>query len=147
MNVHTKWKELFDTHFVWFGQVLVISGLKMLVLYNRYKKADAIVSYSNVHVAESCVCIVTWDCKGHTVEYTFCNSSCNFPPMLRIRQYNYAIGHQIEKIHDCSLHVTCIKLSHPQTGLRPTVVGKYPGHNFTKGPNHISVEGLRQKHP
>ena len=81
--------ELFDTHFVWFGQVLVISGLKMLVLYNRYKKADAIVSYSNVHVAESCVCIVTWDCKGHTVEYTFCNSSCNFPPMLRISLTNF----------------------------------------------------------
>ena len=28
--------ELFDTHFVWFGQVLAVSGLKMLVLSNRY---------------------------------------------------------------------------------------------------------------
>ena len=56
--------ELFDTHFVWFGHVLVVSGLKMLFyISNRYKKADAIVSYSNVHVAVSCVCIVNGTAK------------------------------------------------------------------------------------
>ena len=35
MNVHTKW-NLFDTHFVWFGQVLPVSGMKLLVRSNRY---------------------------------------------------------------------------------------------------------------
>ena len=28
--------ELFDTHFVWFGQVLPVSGMKLLVTSNRY---------------------------------------------------------------------------------------------------------------
>ena len=28
--------ELFDTHFVWFGQVLTVSGMKLLVTSNRY---------------------------------------------------------------------------------------------------------------
>ena len=28
--------ELFDTHFVWFGQVLAISGQKKLAISNQY---------------------------------------------------------------------------------------------------------------
>ena len=28
--------ELFDTHFVWFGQVLAVSGQKTLAISNRY---------------------------------------------------------------------------------------------------------------
>ena len=28
--------ELFDTHFVWFGQVLGVSGMKLLVTRNLY---------------------------------------------------------------------------------------------------------------
>ena len=28
--------ELFDTYFVWFGQVLAVSGQKMLATSNRY---------------------------------------------------------------------------------------------------------------
>ena len=28
--------ELFDTYFVWFGQVLAVSGLKTLATSNRY---------------------------------------------------------------------------------------------------------------
>ena len=28
--------ELFDTHVVWFGQVLGVSGMKLLVVSNRY---------------------------------------------------------------------------------------------------------------
>ena len=34
MNVHTKWK-LFDTYFVWIGQVLAVSGKKTLVIRHR----------------------------------------------------------------------------------------------------------------
>ena len=28
--------ELFDAHFVWFGQVLAVSGQKTLAISNRY---------------------------------------------------------------------------------------------------------------
>ena len=28
--------ELFDTHFVYFGQILAVSGMKLLVKSNRY---------------------------------------------------------------------------------------------------------------
>ena len=31
MNVYVHQIELFDTHFVYFGQVLVVSGMKLLV--------------------------------------------------------------------------------------------------------------------
>ena len=27
--------ELFDTHFVWFGQILAVSGMKTLVISHR----------------------------------------------------------------------------------------------------------------
>ena len=35
MNVKTKWNCLIDTHFVWFGQVLAVSGMKTLVISHR----------------------------------------------------------------------------------------------------------------
>ena len=35
MNIHTE-MELFDTYFVWFGQVLAVSGQKTLATSNRY---------------------------------------------------------------------------------------------------------------
>ena len=37
MNVHIK-MELFDTHFVYFGQVLLVSGQKTLVMSYRFYK-------------------------------------------------------------------------------------------------------------
>ena len=30
--------ELVDTHFVWFGQVLTVSGMKLLVTSNQYEQ-------------------------------------------------------------------------------------------------------------
>ena len=36
--------ELFDTHFVWFGQILAVSGQKTLAISNRYVLSDKITT-------------------------------------------------------------------------------------------------------
>ena len=45
--------ELFDTHFVWFGQVLAVSGQKTLAISNRYvlviKSQSYLDSFQNTH--------------------------------------------------------------------------------------------------
>ena len=45
--------ELFDTHFVQFGQVLAVSGQKMLAISNRYlqvvKSLRYLDSFQNTH--------------------------------------------------------------------------------------------------
>ena len=45
--------ELFDTYFVWFGQVLAVSGLKTLATTNRYlqvvKSQPYLGCFQNTH--------------------------------------------------------------------------------------------------
>ena len=49
--------ELFDTHFVWLGQVLSVSGMKLLVTSNRYvqvvKSQPHLDSFWTTHIYQN----------------------------------------------------------------------------------------------
>ena len=68
--------ELFDTHFVWFGLVLAVSQLKLLVTCNRYvqvvESPPYLDSFLNTHFKMKTNIRVWMYTPNGTVWYPFC---------------------------------------------------------------------------